>query len=90
MIANLLTPITHNDKALHGISRSRLSLHFNTARKRRWLLVQLVSAPALPDPAADQPDQPTPYAYTAPNPERTDYNHLMDSFQASRIATRCI
>jgi hypothetical protein len=25
--------------------RSRLSLHFNTRRRRRWLLIQLVSVP---------------------------------------------
>jgi hypothetical protein len=88
MIANLLTPVTHNDKALQGISRSRLSFHFNTARKRRWLLVQFVSAPALADTAIDQSEQPTPYA--EPKPERTDYNHLIDNFQTNRIATRCI
>jgi len=88
MIANLLTPVTHNDKALNGISRSRLSLHFNTARKRRWILVQLVTAPALPDPAVDEVEHSTPYA--APKPERTDYHHLIDSYQKGAIATRCI
>ena len=88
MIANLLTPITHNDKALQGISRSRLSFHFNTARKRRWLLVQFVTAPAIADTAIDQSEQPTPYA--EPQPEHLDYHHLIDSFQANRIATRCI
>jgi hypothetical protein len=33
------------DKALTGTRRSRLSLHFNTPRVRRWLLVQLVTMP---------------------------------------------
>ena len=84
MIANLLTPATQADKSLNGISRSRLSFHFNTARKRRWLLVQLVTAPALP---TDEPEQPAPY-YQG-NPERTDYNHLIDSFQVNRLAARC-
>ena len=88
MIANLLTPVTHNDKALNGISRSRLSFHFNTARKRRWLLVQFVTAPALPDPAVDEVEHPTPYA--APKAERTDYHHLIDNYRTGAIATRCI
>ena len=35
------------NEALRGIRRSRFSLHLNTARRRRWLLVQLVTAPAL-------------------------------------------
>ena len=86
MIANLLTPATHADKSLNGISRSRLSFHFNTARKRRWLLVQLVTAPALP--AADEPEQST--AYVRSTPERTDYDHLIDSFQTHSLAARCI
>lgn len=86
MIANFSTPVTHNDKALKGISRSRFSFHFNTGRKRRWLLVQLVSAPALP--VAEQIEQPTPYR--TPQPERLDYSHLLDNFQSSRMTTRCI
>jgi hypothetical protein len=86
MIANLLTPATQTDRSLNGISRSRLSFHFNTARKRRWLLVQLVTAPALP--TTDEPEQSA--HYTQNTPERTDYNHLIDSYQVNRLAARCI
>jgi hypothetical protein len=86
MITNLTSPIARKDEGPKGISRSRFSFHFNTARKRHWLLVQFVTAPALP--AGDEPQQPTTN-YTQ-QPERTDYNYLVDSFQASRIATRCI
>ena len=86
MIANLLTPATHADKSLNGISRSRFSFHFNTAHKRRWLLVQLVTAPALP--AADEADQSA--AYVKNTSERNDYNHLINSFQTHSLAARCI
>jgi len=83
MIANLQTPITHNDKALNGISRSRFSFHFNTARRRRWLLVQLVTAPAIP--TTDEPELALPR--TVSTPERNDYNHLINTFQANSIGT---
>jgi hypothetical protein len=33
------------EKALKGVRRSRFSMHLNTRRARRWLLVQLVSVP---------------------------------------------
>jgi len=88
MITNLVTPVIQKDNALNGIHRSRLSLHFNTARKRRWLMVQLVTAPTLPNPTIGQTEHPTPYA--APEPERAGYHHMIDSFQAGSIATRCI
>lgn len=86
MITNLVSPIAHKDETLKGISRSRFSFHFNTAHKRRWLLVQLVTAPALP--ADDQPEQSQARYIT--NPERNDYSHLVDAFQVNRMAARCI
>ncbi len=33
------------DAAVPGVRRSRFSFHINTPRRRRWLLVQLVSVP---------------------------------------------
>lgn len=44
MLSN--TYATEN-QALKGIHRSRFSLHFNIFNRRRWLLVQLVSAPTI-------------------------------------------
>jgi len=88
MITNLLAPVIQNDKAINGISRSRLSLHFNTAHKRRWLMVQLVTAPAIAETETGQAEQPTPYA--APKPERTDYRHLIDGFQDGALSRRCV
>ena len=37
------TPV--DEMAVRGVRRSRLSLHFNTPRVRRWFLVQMVSIP---------------------------------------------
>ena len=37
---------TGEDLLTRGVRRSRFSLHLNTPRTRRWLLVQWVSAPA--------------------------------------------
>lgn len=34
-----------NGALAEGVRRSRLSIHFNTPSRRRWLLVQLVSIP---------------------------------------------
>jgi len=39
-----------DDAASGGAHRSRLSIHFNTPRVRRWLLVQIVSVPVSEDP----------------------------------------
>jgi len=86
MITNLVTPVARKEDGLKGISRSRFSFHFNMAHKRHWLLVQLVTAPAVP--AEDDPEQPARYA--AQQPDLNDYNHLVDSFQTNRMATRCI
>lgn len=86
MITNLISPIAHKDESLNGISRSRFSFHFNTARKRRWLMVQLVTAPAIA--GSDEPQQPT--TQFRQQPERTDYNYLVDNFQVGRMTTRCI
>jgi hypothetical protein len=65
MIMNLIAPTANKSDTLTGIHRSRFSFHFNTAHRRRWLLVQLVSAPAI---ATDDD--------TATNPSTTDYSDL--------------
>jgi hypothetical protein len=63
MITNLVGPITQNSDTLNGIRRSRFSWHFNTTRRRRWLLVQLVSAPAIPAVEEDN-SCPSPHVHT--------------------------
>jgi hypothetical protein len=86
MIANLISPIAHKDASLNGISRSRFSFHFNTGHKRHWVMVQLVTAPTVQ--AEDDSE-----LYTTPvvqQPERNDYDYLVNNFQNGRMATRCI
>ncbi len=46
MASTLITPaLMVEEPALKGAHRSRLSVHFNTRRVRRWFLVQMVSVP---------------------------------------------
>jgi hypothetical protein len=49
-------------------------------------MVQLVTAPAIA--GSDEPQQPT--TQFRQQPERTDYNYLVDNFQVGRMTTRCI
>jgi hypothetical protein len=85
MILNLIGPAVHGDEALKGITRTRFSFHFTTLRKRRWILVQLVSAPTL---ATDDVDlQPTTHHYT---PARADLHHLLDDYHSTRAPRHCI
>ncbi|MEO8287458.1 MAG: hypothetical protein ABI670_13615 [Chloroflexota bacterium] len=85
MITNLITPMVRNDEMLKGIRRSRFSFHFTTARRRRWLLVQLVTSPAIA--TEDLAEQPT--AYTPAKPERASYSKLIDGYQSGRISQYC-
>jgi hypothetical protein len=67
------------NEALRGIKRSRFSLHLNTARRRRWLLVQLVTAPAI-DRSPDEAQ------YHAPRPrENNDLDSLYRKYEAGRL-----
>lgn len=67
------------NEALRGIRRSRFSLHLNTARRRRWLLVQLVTAPALDIEEGDAPAH-------APRPrENCDLESLYRQYEAGRL-----
>ena len=67
------------NEALTGIRRSRFSLHLNTARRRRWLLVQLVTAPAID---AEPGEDYTP----AHRPEQAcDLNSVYQQYEAGRL-----
>lgn len=56
---------------LKGARRSRLSLHFNTPRVRRWLLVQLVSIP-LDEIDEDESPELAYRAHTQVQPHKYD------------------
>jgi len=68
------------NEAFRDIRRSRFSLHLNTARRRRWLLVQLVTAPALDAEAADSAASVS----QAPVP-RYDLDSLYRQYDADRF-----
>jgi hypothetical protein len=67
------------NEALKGIKRARFSFHLNTARRRRWLLVQLVTAPALGSEAGAPVD-------SAPRPvPHYDFDTLIGQYDAARL-----
>ena len=84
LLTNLFAPAAPKADIMKDIRRSRLSFHFNTARRRRWLLVQLVTAPALPgddEVTTDTPD------YSDARAERPTPDTLLDSYITSRTVT---
>ncbi|HEX9988352.1 MAG TPA: hypothetical protein VGE45_07735 [Chloroflexia bacterium] len=71
-----------------GVRRSRFSLHLNTPRVRRWLLVQLVSIPV----AGGEGERQTPTTHLRkPQPAIPDpMSRLMDDYQAGLLLRRSI
>jgi hypothetical protein len=88
LITNLIAPAATKTDVLKGIRRSRFSFHFNTARRRRWLLVQLVTAPVLPgdadDPITTRIDTPD---YSDLRSARPTPSSLLDNYVSSRVPT---
>jgi hypothetical protein len=85
LLTNLIAPAAQKADVLKGIHRSRLSFHFNTARRRRWLLVQLVTAPALPGDA-DEITTSTP-DYSDARTQQPTPASLLDNYMTSRTVT---
>jgi hypothetical protein len=76
--AGSLTPIVNSEGTpLKGARRARFSLHFNTPRMRRWLLVQLIVMPVegTPDEGVDR------LAFKQAHPDRLSLNSLLDRYQ---------
>jgi hypothetical protein len=84
LLTNLFAPAAPKADIMKGIRRSRLSFHFNTARRRRWLLVQLVTAPALPGDDEITTDTPD---YSDARTERPTPAALLDNYITSRTVT---
>ncbi|MGA7730400.1 MAG: hypothetical protein WCD37_03900 [Chloroflexia bacterium] len=82
MITNLIGTIAQGNEALRGIRRSRFSWHFNTPRRRRWLLVQLVSAPAIP---TVEEDLSYPSTHVEHEPPRRGFANPLDEYQFNRL-----
>lgn len=77
MITNTLANET---QTLKGISRSRFSWHFNFFNKRRWLLVQFVSAPTIT--STEENTSTLPYTHTAP---RRGLTNTLEEYQLNRM-----
>lgn len=69
-----------------GTHRSRLSIHLNTARRRRWLMVQLIT---MPNSSVDDSEDSL-QAHNRQVEPTTGWQHLVDDFQRTSIATRCL
>ena len=79
------TPV--EDAAIKGLRRSRFSLHLNSRRVRRWLLVQFVSVPV--EEAVDEQLHDT---YTAQKQatEPKGIKYALDEYCTRRMMQRYI
>ena len=73
-----------DEAVLNGIKRTRLSLHFNTRRVRRWLLVQLVRGPVQ---TGDEQETTSaqPVQFRGP---QTTIKRLLDDYGVAQFARR--
>lgn len=86
MASQVLSTSTRLDNTFPvGVRRSRFSLHFNTPRARRWLLVQLVSVPADKEKG---PEGMTPGPLPLATERRESYNRVLDDFQTASFLAR--
>ena len=85
-LTGTITPLTGIEGTpLKGARRARLSIHFNTPRMRRWLLVQLVTMPA-----QSEPDEVTALlALRQARPARPTLGQLLDHYQMERFTRLC-
>ncbi len=69
-----------------GVRRSRFSLHLNTRRVRRWLLIQMVSVPV--SAAAQEGEAPVArQTRESRTPPKTPAQ-LLDAFDMNRLYSR--
>lgn len=66
---------------LKGARRSRFSFHFNTLRRKRWLLVQLVSVPA----DTNEAEMDAPAQRSEPPHRPCKLSNLVDEFRTSQM-----
>lgn len=73
-----------DEAVLRGMKRSWLSLHFNTRRVRRWILVQLVSVPVQTEVEQETASaQPVQFRGSRPTIKR-----LVDDYMVAQFARR--
>ncbi|HEX8597651.1 MAG TPA: hypothetical protein VF952_03955 [Chloroflexia bacterium] len=79
--------LTAKEEALFkGVRRSRFSLHLNTRRVRRWLLIQIVSVPVSGSEESEAPV--ARQARESSAPAKTPAQ-LLDAFDMNRFYSRC-
>ncbi len=74
------------EAAAPGLRRSRFSFHLNTPRRRRWLLVQLVS---VPDDSKRKSEVDLCHSIRSRNAQPS-LARLVDDFRAAYSFNRCI
>ena len=84
---NVAGSLSREEPALKGIRRSRFSIHFNTRRVRRWLLVQLVSIPA--EPSADDDGKVASRLRAFRAAEHKSLDRLLDEYRDGALYRRC-
>lgn len=74
------------ESLLKGVRRSRFSLHLNTRRVRRWLLIQMVSVPvSATAEAGEAPIARHARKSSAPAPTPAQ---LLDAYETGRLYGR--
>lgn len=84
-MANTLT--AKEETLFKGVRRSRFSLHLNTRRVRRWLLIQMVSVPV--SATAEESEAPVARHARANCTPAKSPAQLMDAFDMNRFYSRC-
>jgi hypothetical protein len=74
------------EAAAPGVRRSRFSFHLNTPRRRRWLLVQVVS---VPDDSVQLNEAELHHAMCSNTP-RPSLGRLIDDYRDVHAFNRCI
>jgi hypothetical protein len=76
----MTTPV---EELAKNVRRSRMSFHLNTARRRRWFMVQLVSMPV--EQAAEETGAYEPTPAQAEARRRENWPQLVDQYRSSQL-----
>ncbi len=85
-ITSIGLPTIIQEAAAPGVRRSRFSFHLNTPRRRRWLLVQVVS---VPDDTVQRNEVELNHAIRSSTP-RPSLERLVDNYRATHAFNRCV
>ncbi|HYO48851.1 MAG TPA: hypothetical protein VEW94_03275 [Chloroflexia bacterium] len=90
MGASIVSSIAQLDATpVKGVRRSRFSLHLNTPRVRRWLLVQIVSIPVVAGGEGERQTRTAHLGKTRPvTPD--PMSRLLDDYQTGLLRRRSL